>query len=74
MPTLSSTLTGAALAAAVLTVASPAAASGSEVHLRAGAQPAAGAVTSWAYGRYGDQHLLCDWDGDGDATLALYRW
>ena len=59
--------------AALLTTAPSAFAAASEVHLRAGAAVADSAVTTYAYGAFGDQHLLCDWDGDGRATPAVYR-
>ena len=35
--------------------------------------PAAGAPAAFALGEPGDQLLVGDWDGDGDATPALYR-
>lgn len=44
------------------------------VYLRGGGEPADTSVTAWSVGgRATDQHLLCDWDGDGRATLGLYR-
>jgi len=47
---------------------------GLTAYLREGGEPAATAATAWSIGgRATDQHLLCDWDGDGRATLGLYR-
>ncbi len=46
---------------------------GPAIHVRGGGEPSEGSTAAWPMGSVGDRHLLCDWDGDGDATAGLYR-